>query len=736
MKYLMSILAGLVLFGRLDAQCPAIANCPATPVEACDLTPNDPTLWNEPYWTDPFVSTHDLADASVDLSITATDACVGGLQIRFELFLDLDNNGTQETVIDSDSLAALASGTVPFGNYPGGGGTVRTFDERAVAAADKFRFALEETGTGSDKTARVRWATTANPGAYIDPQLPYGTHKIKWYVLNGLQDQAVCEYPFIVKDCKNPTVVCLNGLPINIMPTGLIQLWATDFLQYMEDNHTPTTQLQLGIRKAGAGTGFPLNPDGTPQQSVLYDCTELGTQLVEVWSKDASGNADYCQTYAVVQDNAGFCAGNGATVDMHICINHWCSGAPVTGVKISIQGYAPAIPPINLAFFGDTAQYDSNGCLFFGPSNAIPLLSNFVLTPVKEDDPLNGVSVLDLIRINKHILGLEPLGSAYAIIAADANNSRSITTFDVIEHRKLLTGIYEEYPNAPSWRFVDGDYIFPNPNNPFQSIFPETKQLSNILDTVLADNLFYGIKIGDVDCSAIPGLAPEPEDRQVSALTLTDRTLQAGETVEVPVYAAEAGAWLGFQLGLLYDAGRLEVVDVLPGALPDWDAYTVGRPQPGVLNIVWFDTQAANIHPDHPLFVLRVRARSAVRLAQALNSTRARLHAEAVTAGSETRNLMLNFINESDDAASIGQPQPNPTANGAMIALQLADAATVQASIFDAQGRLLWYNETARETGVQQLVLPDEAFPDTGVYFWKVQVGSTRAEGKLVVLRK
>ena len=39
------------------------------------------------------------------------------------------------------------------------------------------------------------------------------------------------------------------------------------------------------------------------------------------------------------------------------------------------------------------------------------------------DSPLNGVSTLDIIEIQKHILGIERLNSAYKIIAADVSSA-------------------------------------------------------------------------------------------------------------------------------------------------------------------------------------------------------------------------------------------------------------------------------------------------------------------------
>jgi hypothetical protein len=56
-----------------------------------------------------------------------------------------------------------------------------------------------------------------------------------------------------------------------------------------------------------------------------------------------------------------------------------------------------------------------------------------------------GVSTLDLVDMQKHLL-IKPLSSPYKMIAADANNSKSITAIDLIEMRKLILGIYAELP--------------------------------------------------------------------------------------------------------------------------------------------------------------------------------------------------------------------------------------------------------------------------------------------------
>ncbi|MBL7810212.1 MAG: hypothetical protein JNN28_20490, partial [Saprospiraceae bacterium] len=272
---------------------------------------NHNQLWNEMYWWDNGIQTHDLCEEPTELSITGTDACSGAnVNIEYLLFLDLDGDGTMETVVNSvnTGLAGLGWNNVLYGNLntPNfSGGTPRAFDERLVPTNQKYGFAIQETVVGTNKTATVRWNTQQQQNNYVVPELPHGTHKIKWFITDGCGNNSEYEYTFTVRDCKAPTVVCLNGLSANIMPTGMIQLWASDFLQYTEDNCTPAGQIRIGIRKCGGGTGFPLDAQGNPITNVTFDCNELGTQCVELWAIDAAGNADYCESYIIVQDNLG-----------------------------------------------------------------------------------------------------------------------------------------------------------------------------------------------------------------------------------------------------------------------------------------------------------------------------------------------------------------------------------------------------------------------------------------------
>ena len=485
-KFLLLVLALWVIPHGTSAQCePQLLDCSAA-VQACDLSANDPQYWHEMYWWDNLIQTHDLAEAKIDLSLSIKDTC-GGLTLRCLLFLDLDGDGVQETVVDSDSFPSGPNAI--FYNNIISGGNVRSFDERPIPLNQKWRFALKTSVSGDTSSFNIRWTTLATPTVYELPELPYGSHKMRWIVTNSAGAVKICEKPFVVKDCKVPTVVCLNGLSVNIMPTQMIQLWASDFLQYSEDNVTPTSQIKIGIRKTGTGAGFPFDANGNPIAHVIFNCDELGTQSVELWAIDAVGNADFCETYVILQDNFGNCGMPPTFIEA--CVTQACeNGLGLDETYFDFSVLSPFWPP--------TSYFDLGVC---GSINfAIPP-SEVTITPSNDANPLNGVSTFDMVKIQEFIDGITPFSSPYQWIAADANRDNVVDTLDVLECKKLILGVYTQLPNNTSWRFVDKNHVFPSPY-PLSVPFPESITVNSI-NLPAIDPEFVGVKICDVSCAGL-----------------------------------------------------------------------------------------------------------------------------------------------------------------------------------------------------------------------------------------
>ncbi|MBK8562411.1 MAG: hypothetical protein IPN76_03455 [Saprospiraceae bacterium] len=190
----------------------------------------------------------------------------------------------------------------------------------------------------------------------------------------------------------------------------------------------------------------------------------------------------------------------------------------------------------------------------------VPTGSDVTVTPVLDENPLNGVSTFDLVLISKHILGVTPLGSPYKIIAADANRSNSVTTFDLVEIRKLILFINSDFPNNTSWRFVDAAHSFANPANPFAASFPEVVNLNDVVVDQLNRD-FVAVKVGDVNGSAAVNLLGSAEERnKVGDLVLNadDMELVAGQEYTVEFKATDFNV-SGYQFSMNFDAKALGV---------------------------------------------------------------------------------------------------------------------------------------------------------------------------------
>ena len=677
-------------------------------------TVNNPQFWNETYWNDPILGGHDLCEEPADLSFTATDACGGSnINLEFLLFLDLDGDNIMETVINSLSLGANGLGwnNVLYNNRntPNfGGGTPQAFDGRAVPAEQKMGFAIEETVSGNNKTARVRWNTQEQPNVFFNPELPHGTHQIKWFATDNCGNNIEYNHTFTLKDCKTPTVVCQSTLSVNLPPAGLVVLHPSDFLDYTEDNCTPENQIQLGVRKCGTGTGFPTDGNGDPVSALTFDCFELGTQCVELWAIDKAGNADKCELYLSVQDNAGNCPGTGNNNFGWI---KTAQGAGIENALVEIVDNSLFSPPI-----APTYPTNSQGYFSFPTS---PIVTDFSVVPEKTDNPLNGVTTFDLVLISKHILGIETLNSPYKMIAADGNKSGSITTFDIVEFRKLILGIYTAMPNNTSWRFVDSSFVFPNPLNPFQAPFPEMIPLM-----VGSPFNFVGIKVGDVNFTAVPNVQAPAQERFEGSLYFDteDRMVQPGEVFELKFNASELLEGCQFSL----ETDGLEILEVLPGANMSKEHFALFPPF-SLLTLAWETGGQAN-------FSLKLKAQKAGSLREMLRISDQITRAEAYKTGAQPATKQRVALRFSNPAAAfeLFQNQPNPFESQTAITFQLPEASRAALSIFDAAGKLLWTKTNDYPAGLNTVDLDLSGLSTAGVLYYQLETPAHSAVRKMV----
>jgi hypothetical protein len=80
----------------------------------------------------------------------------------------------------------------------------------------------------------------------------------------------------------------------------------------------------------------------------------------------------------------------------------------------------------------------------------------------------NGVNTLDLVKIERQILGLECFTHAYQFLAADINRDGDLNNADILELRMIVLGILNNFTNSDNVLFIpEQDY------NDMQNLIPE-----------------------------------------------------------------------------------------------------------------------------------------------------------------------------------------------------------------------------------------------------------------------
>ncbi len=190
-------------------------------------------------------------------------------------------------------------------------------------------------------------------------------------------------------------------------------------------------------------------------------------------------------------------------MDLNGMENPFNAGGRVAGVVTTETGVGIQGAMVKLkspSGFSVQLITDNTGRFSFSP---MPYGTTFEVEVSKPDNPLNGISVFDLVQIQRHILSIELLKSPYHWIAADVNNSRTISTSDLIQVRKLLLGLEAEFKNVSSWIFLPADFEFPAGQDPLAGEVPSVLIISRFQADIL-DLDFIGVKAGDINASANP----------------------------------------------------------------------------------------------------------------------------------------------------------------------------------------------------------------------------------------
>ncbi len=571
------------------------------------------------------------------------------------------------------------------------------------------------TATATDCSPNVTITNNFNGGgATIDAVFPYGTTTIKFTAQDGCGNATVKEMKVTVKDGGKPSPFCFHGFTTTVMPLGtpgLGEVWinAKVLNAGSSDNCTEKKKLRLS---------FSSNPADTMRS---YNCDSLGQRKLTLWVTDEAGNQDFCETYIIIQNNMGAClstpnpmallGGNIKTEEVK----------EVQKVKMAINyGNSPS------TFTGIDGKF-----AFLN----IPTGANYKVTPEKDTMPVNGVTTYDIFLLNRHILGLQPITSAYKLIAADVDNNSKITSADLVEVRKLVLAINTKFANNKSWRFVSKKHTFTTPTNPWLTPFPEDAQV-NFTGPQMSND-FVAMKVGDLNGSAQTGAVVRSSNQSAATINLANQTFQKGEVVKIPFVMEGNIALAACQFTMQFDTKLLDFQGFEKGNLEgvSEDIFNFNQLADGKIAAAWVNGTASEMQHNATLCYFTFVAKQSGDLAKAVDLNDAILAAEIYNFEGKATPLDLKIDHKSADSFELYQNQPNPYTQQTTIGFKLATESPVKLSIFDAAGRIIKTYQNTYNKGYQQITInKDDLNEQTGVLFYRLEAGKYSAVRKMIVL--
>ena len=523
-------------------------------------------------------------------------------------------------------------------------------------------------------------------GANASGVYPEGVHTVNFVATDGCGNRSTCSIQITVVDGAAPVARVYPFISVPLAADGSITITPEMFNAGSFDNCTAKEDLI-----------FEVSPK-------TFNCLQRREHTILFTVIDQAGNRSETTAVVSIQDN----------------LRH-CPRRQVSGKALNMNGQV--INDLAIKLTGDSlgSVYTNAGGIYVFDS--LFQGDHYELKAERDTNYLNGVSTFDIVLIGQHILGLKSLDSPYKIIAADVNNSRSISGSDIIMIRKLILGKIDKFPNNKSWRFVNNNYTFSNPTNPLVEDIPQSIVIDSLTEDIL-DADFRAMKIGDVNGNAITSNFSRStlrNARELIQLTAKDQFLKAGQSYTIAITANEMMNILGYQFTIEFDTQSLSFESLGEQFFEEMDAANFGlnKAKEGLITTSWANPLEIAIPKDEVLFELNFTAKKDTRWSSVIKFNSKITSAEAYSNDLEILDIDLSFEKEQENNLPEGkqnpppseledelkEASPNPFQYQTKIEFYLAEAGTASISIFSIDGKLLKQYQKEFPKGLNHMML-------------------------------
>ncbi|MEL6123186.1 MAG: T9SS type A sorting domain-containing protein [Bacteroidota bacterium] len=338
----------------------------------------------------------------------------------------------------------------------------------------------------------------------------------------------------------------------------------------------------------------------------------------------------------------------------------------------------------------------------------LPAHNNYMIKPEAggSESWLDGVSTLDLVKIQRHILGVEVLDNNWKEIAADVDQSGSITARDLITLRKQILGI--DGSDVQSWKIVADN----------GSAEPLDYLMTEDLDAEMKGD-FVAIKSGDVTFDNSRYEVARP--RSISAVQLS---MDRSTPNNINFVSGNNAVLQGIQFELRDVPVDLEITS----EIIDLDESNVNITLDGHLRLSWNQLRPVAMGEGESLFTVSTtdktwRPEFGTAIASELYGTR------------EVFELKLSstHIESTHEHLTVA---PNPFSDVVTISSMSTDESAGSLRIYDGSGKLIINQNVSLTAGQNSFTLDvSEVHSSDGLYFIQLVTPLKTTTAKAIRLR-
>lgn len=559
-----------------------------------------------------------------------------------------------------------------------------------------------------------------------------GVHTVSWTVSDSCGGSHTCTSNFDAVDTSPPTVYLVSSIGLIFNPeTNSSVLFAKNSDSGSFDGCTSQDNLRFTF------TDTPPALDTAYVDSLQFSTrsihiSEFPPQVpftphflpvdIYVWDEDdnfAKGtvNCFIVQTPGIIDL---LIAGQVRTIN----------GIPVPNTDITV-----ASP---LAEFPKHVTTDLDGTFIV----SVPFNNTYSLSAENKATQIqDGVDMLDIIRIQSHILGLEPFTSPYQHLAADFNVNGTLTAQDLVGFRDVILGLVDSLVDDRQWLMIDASIPVGDLLDSGDSLRHKTVDVGSQSDSTLCS--FVGVKKGDVDSSVELVLVDSvPILQDTLTLTYVDRAVTTGETFVVDFTSSNYEDMYGLQFTLEHPdlmleeatSGALEVEGSI-GLFEQNTTFAVG------------DVFTNSTEADEVLFALEFTAVADGKLSDLLgltsSVTKAVAYRKTNSVIADAQHMAISMgarqITATDEIATTAQRHsvenhPNPASDETTIFFELPSTQKVNILVLTTQGTLLLEDKVQGEIGSNTYTVDLGAGYTSGVYLYTVHCKEYQVTKHLTII--